>query len=80
MRSSEPIDSARKRLLRRAYAIARSLSLTDDERHQLAMMIPSLHGAQDGVSWASLDPDELYHLCIMLEGAQRVLELYRLRP
>lgn len=74
------VDAAKLRLQRHAFALARELSLTDDERRELAMMLPSRKGASGPVSWADLEVDEFAHLVIELEGARLVLALYRMRP
>lgn len=74
------LDAARARLMRQAFALARELALSDDERRELAMMLPSRREAQAPVSWSALHVDELAHLVIQLEGARLVLALYRQRP
>jgi hypothetical protein len=56
------------------------LNLSDEERQELAMMLPGRKGSQGPVSWALLDVDELAHLVNWLEGARLVLALYRQRP
>ena len=72
-------DSARERLRRHAFALARELNLTDEERREVAMRLPSRSGAQGPVSWALLDVDELAHLVAWLQGAEIVHALYRQR-
>lgn len=80
-RSGSPAyDSAKSRLRRHAFALARELTLTDEERRELAMMLPSRSGAHEPVSWSSLEAEEFAHLVAWLDGAHRVLALYRLRP
>jgi hypothetical protein len=73
-------DSAKERLRRHAFALVRELNLSDEERQELAMMLPGRKGSQGPVSWALLDVDELAHLVNWLEGARLVLALYRQRP
>lgn len=65
--------------MRYAAALAADLRLTDDERRELAMMLPSRMGASGPVSWALLDKSELAHLVMWLAGAQLVRDLLRLR-
>lgn len=61
----------------RARFFAERLGLTDDERHELAMMLPGRHG--EPVSWGRLSDDEVAVLCAWLRGASLVVDLYLLR-
>lgn len=72
-------DLPRNKLMRHAFALAHELALSDDERRELAMMLPSRRDAQGAVSWSLLDVDELAHLVLWLDGARLVHALYRLR-
>lgn len=74
-----PVVAARTRLARHAFAIARDLGLSDDERREWAMMLPSRRGASGPVSWADLTTDEFAHLVIQLDGARLHRDLIRLR-
>lgn len=76
MRSELP---ARTRLMRHAHALAREMDLSDDERRELAMMLPGQEGAQAAVSWATLDEVELAVMVQWLRGAQLVRDVKRLR-
>lgn len=69
----------RRRLMARAILLAQQLTLTDDERRELAMMLPTRSGATGPVSWGSLSPGELARIVKWLEGAGFVLELLGLR-
>jgi hypothetical protein len=73
-------DTAKARLRRRAFALVGELNLDDDERRELAMMLPSRRDARGPVSWASLDEEEWAHLVLWLDGARLILALYRMRP
>lgn len=80
MPSGDPsFDTARARLQRHAFALARELALSDEERRELAMMLPSRKGASEPVSWALLEADEYAHLVNWMDGARLILALYRLR-
>lgn len=69
----------RRRLMARAILLAGELRLSDSERRELAMMLPTRMGATGPVSWASLDERELSRIVKWLQGASLVLELYGLR-
>lgn len=67
-------------LMRRARALAAELGLTDEERQELAMMLPGQMHASEPVSWARLTDEDLSVMVHWLLGATRVYELLRLRP
>lgn len=69
----------RRRLMARAWLLAGELRLSDSERRELAMMLPTRSGASGPVSWAMLDERELSRIVKWLQGANLVLELYGLR-
>ena len=53
--------------------------MTDEERRELAMMLPSRSGATGPVSWRELSVEELAIMVHWLNGALKVYELLRLR-
>lgn len=69
----------RAHLMRLCWALAKDLTLTDDERRELAMMLPTRGDASEPVSWATLDASELAHLANWLSGARLVRDLLRMR-
>ena len=66
--------------MRYAFALCKELTLSDDERRELAMMLPSRMNATEPVSWKELDVGELAVLVHWLNGATKVVTLLRLRP
>ena len=66
--------------MRYAFALAKELGLSDEERRELAMMLPSQMDAHEPVSWATLDVTELATMVHWLNGATRVYSLLRQRP
>jgi len=66
-------------LMRYARALAADLGLTDEERRELAMMLPSRSDATGPVSWRDLSVEELAIMVHWLNGAMKVYELLRLR-
>lgn len=64
-------DEKRQKMFRLAMALKDEIGLTDEERHELALMIP---GVQDG-SWKNLDTREMHILLNYLEGFQHILYL-----
>lgn len=70
----------RSYLMRYARALAGDLGLTDEERRELAMRLPSQSHAQGPVSWGKLTVEELAIMVHWLNGALTVYELLRLRP
>lgn len=73
-------DVNRAYLMRYARALATELGLTDDERRELAMMLPSRMNQSEPLSWSRLDSKELATMVHWLNGALRVYSLLRLRP
>ena len=65
--------------MRRAFAVARALGLSDTERAELANLLPGIDAGTGRVSWSVLDVDQLAHLVTWLEGARLVRDLMRLR-
>ncbi len=65
--------------MRYARALSDDLGLTDEERRELAMMLPSRSGATGPVSWKQLSVEELAIMVHWLNGALKVYELLRLR-
>jgi len=66
--------------MRYAFALCKELGLEDDERRELAMMLPSRMDAHEPVSWKLLDLGELAVMVHWLNGATKVYGLLRLRP
>jgi hypothetical protein len=60
-------SDARTNRYRKAMALKEELGLTDDERHELAQMLPRVD-KDDGGSWKELDSDQLHDLITMMEG------------
>lgn len=52
---------------RKAMVLKEELSLSNDERHELALMLPRVD-KDDGGSWKELDEDQLHDLITMMEG------------
>ena len=52
---------------RKAMVLKEELGLSDDERHELALMLPRVD-KDDGGSWKELDDDQLHDLITMMEG------------
>lgn len=71
--------STRTYLMRRAQALASELGLDDDERRELAMMLPGQMSASGPVSWKHLDVGDLATMVHWLNGATKVYELVRMR-
>ena len=59
----------------KAMALKEHLQLDDDERYELAMLLPSVEDDFDG-SWRSLDSDQLHDLITMMEGYVFINFLY----
>ena len=60
---------------RKLFVLARSLDLTHEERLELASTILW----RDVLSWRDLDDDQVLRMLDALEGAEKVLALYRMR-
>lgn len=65
--------------MRRAQALAGELGLSDEERRELAMMLPGQMGASGPVSWRQLTESDLATMVHWLNGAMKVYELLALR-
>lgn len=52
---------------RKAMVLKEELGLTNDERYELALMLPKVD-KDDGGSWKELDEDQLHDLITMMEG------------
>jgi hypothetical protein len=52
---------------KRAHAWARSLGFTDEERHELARMLPTIEEHHDG-SWKLLTEEQFHDMLTMFEG------------
>ena len=63
----DAIEEARLRRYRKAMALKDELGLTDDERHELAQLLPGVD-KDDGGSWKDLNPKQLHDLITMMEG------------
>lgn len=63
----------------RARWLAEQIGLTDEERREVAMMLPTRMDASGPVSWGLLSDAELATLCSWLKGAILVLHLRDLR-
>jgi hypothetical protein len=71
--------SRRQLLMARARWAATQCGLDDEERRELAMMLPTQSGASGPVSWALLSDQELALMIAWLRGAMLVEDLRRLR-
>lgn len=65
--------------MRYARALAGELGLSDEERRELAMRLPSQSGATGPVSWELLDAEDLAIMVHWLNGSLMVYELLRQR-
>ena len=52
---------------RKAMVLKEELGLSNEERHELALMLPRVD-KDDGGSWKELDEDQLHDLITMMEG------------
>ena len=66
-------------LRRYAFALSNELGLTDEERRELAMMLPTRMDATEPVSWSTLSVKEYATLVHWLNGAAKVYSLLRQR-
>jgi hypothetical protein len=64
---------------RRVFALLNELGIGDNERRELAMMLPTQTGATQPPSFAGLTGCELRQLCDWLTGGIRLMELAALR-
>ena len=67
------------KLFRKAMALATEIGLTNDERHELAQIIPTTDADFDA-SWKSLNEDQLQELVAMLCGYIYIRYLGLMRP
>lgn len=63
----DAIEEVRQRRFHKAMALKEQLGLTDDERHELAQLLPGVD-KDDGGSWKNLPPKQLHELITMMEG------------
>jgi hypothetical protein len=61
------MNDGRMNRYRKAMALKEQLGLSDDERYELARMLPTVD-KDDGGSWKDLDGDQLHDLITMMEG------------
>lgn len=59
----------------RALFFARDVGLSDEERRELAMMLPGQSSASGPVSWAHLSETDLAVMCAWLRGARLFVDL-----
>ena len=64
---------------RRVFALLNNLGIGDNERRELAMMLPTQTGASQPPSFATLTAAELQLLGDWLTGLEKGLELAELR-
>lgn len=60
-------DGLRSLRYRKAMVLKEELGLSDEERYELALMLPRVD-KDDGGSWKELDSDQLHDLITMMEG------------
>lgn len=60
-------SDVRSNRYRKAMVLKEELGLSNDERHELALMLPRVD-KDDGGSWKELDDDQLHDLITMMEG------------
>lgn len=65
--AEEKVEAIRHKRLLKAFAVATEIGLDDDERHELALMIPGVDKDGSG-SWKDLNPRELHDLITKMEG------------
>lgn len=61
------IEEIRQRRYRKAMVLKEELGLTDEERYELAQLLPGVD-KDDGGSWKDLNPKQLHDLITMMEG------------
>ena len=72
--STDTVEEIRLRRFHKAMSLKDTLGLTDDERYELAQMIPSVD-KDDGGSWKELNPKQLGVLLNYMEGYLYITEL-----
>lgn len=60
-------SDVRSNRYRKAMVLKEELGMTNEERHELALMLPRVD-KDDGGSWKELDEDQLHDLITMMEG------------
>lgn len=60
-------SDVRSNRYRKAMVLKEELGLSNEERHELALMLPRVD-KDDGGSWKELDEDQLHDLITMMEG------------
>ena len=73
---TKTVQSAR---FKRAMTLAKEIGLTNEERHELAQMIPTTDLDFDG-SWKQLNQTQLDELISMLSGYTYIRYLALMRP
>jgi hypothetical protein len=74
-----PLDGRGGKVFRKAMAIAEEIHMTQEERYELALLVPSVD--KDGTgSWKNLSAKELETVLTMLEGFVYIEALLSLRP
>ena len=68
------VEEIRQRRFLKAMSLKDMLGLTDEERHELAQMIPGVD-KDDGGSWKDLNPKQLGILLNFMEGFLFVTEI-----
>lgn len=61
------MNDVRSNRYRKAMVLKEELGLSNDERHELALMLPRVDKDGNG-SWKDLDDDQLHDLITMMEG------------
>ena len=77
-RPAYDVEEIRLRRFHKAMSLKDTLGLTDDERYELAQMIPGVD-KDDGGSWKELNPKQLGVLLNYMEGYLFISELFSQR-
>lgn len=72
------VEDARKRRYSKAMVLKAEIGMSDEERHELARMIPGVD-KDDGGSWKELNPKQLNTLLDYLSGYQYIDTLIQQR-
>jgi len=65
--TADVIEEKRQVRLRKAFSMATDIGLDDNDRHELAQMLPQVD-KDNGGSWKDLNPMQLHDLITMMEG------------
>lgn len=71
-------DPDKEHKWRKAMSLKEHLHLTDEERYELAQLIPGVD-KDDGGSWKDLDSRQLHDLITMMEGYVLISHLISMR-